>query len=152
MVKRAQDRRPPLPHKANKIPQELRVGPENLPWVRLEDEHGVIVMDMPLRVTRGGSYDAEVDLVRSEGAMRKIGELIAERYTASAGNIYGPEVLMITQHVGGAECADPALGKFELLMSSSASPMIRCERTGKTYSLKWEAILRLAIAAGVADD
>lgn len=139
-------------HKVDVIPQELRVGPENLPWVRLEDEHGVIVMDVPRRVTRGGSYDAEVDLVRSEGAMRKIGELIAERYTASAGNVYGPEVLMLTQHVGGAKCSDPELGEFELLLSTSMAPMILCKRTGKTYSLKWEAILRLALAAGVADD
>lgn len=53
-------------------------------------------------------------------------------------------------HVGSAHTE-----KFTFVLSYAAGgnrePLVQCEQTKKTFALSWEAILDLAIAAGVTE-
>lgn len=78
--------------------------------------------------------------------------LQAERGTPPAtdisklGEIIPAGTLFISQHIGRAEGAGAT---FEMLTAIGGSPMVKCEETGKTFSLSWQDVLTLAVARGV---
>lgn len=63
------------------------------------------------------------------------------------GEILPSRTLLFRQHVGEANLGDDS---YEMTASvSDFSPIVRSNQTGKWFTLGWEDILRLAIAAGV---
>lgn len=57
---------------------------------------------------------------------------------------------MLTVHVGTASNADA--GELEMSLVNGHMPAVRSGRTGKTFVLSWEDIIKQAIAAGILDE
>lgn len=65
------------------------------------------------------------------------------------GTLHDNTALFLRQDVGSAEVEGH--GKFELTTNVGGStPIIRCEATGKWWTITWKDLVGLAIDAGVA--
>ena len=62
------------------------------------------------------------------------------------GKIYTRDTYMFNEHVGEAENANR---KYDLVLISSVTPGVKSKTTGKTFVLRWEEILQLAVDAGI---
>jgi len=67
----------------------------------------------------------------------------SELSDVAVGTIHPKTAVFMSQHVGAAG------DEFELMTSMNLSPMIQSRVTGKTWSLGWQELVQLAIAAGV---
>ena len=65
---------------------------------------------------------------------------------ARLGRIDAAGAFFICEARGEAEAADVT---YELNTHLSGAPMVRSGKTGKTFSLSWHDVLRLAIDAGI---
>jgi hypothetical protein len=67
------------------------------------------------------------------------------------GTLHGPASMFLTTGCGTATGGGE---KYELLCAGwgAGPPMIRCERTRLTFTLSWEDVLNMAIAAGIAKE
>lgn len=63
------------------------------------------------------------------------------------GKIIGSGTMILRNAVGEAK-TDSGL-KYEICSNMNASPLIRSEQTGKSFSLSWDDVLKLAIEAGI---
>lgn len=63
------------------------------------------------------------------------------------GEIIGPEVLIMREHVGTATAKDGTV--FEMSQNLDRSPLIENKKSGKKYALSWAEIIDLAIENGI---
>lgn len=63
-----------------------------------------------------------------------------------SGTLHDPHVITMSRPVCVAECAGDS---YQLSVALDKSPMVRSERTGRTWSLSWEELINQARAAGI---
>ncbi len=64
------------------------------------------------------------------------------------GKMIGPQALILREDVG--EMTDPKGNSYELTTTlPGRAPLIKSKRTGKTFAMSWEDLVRLAIEEGV---
>ena len=65
----------------------------------------------------------------------------------TVGTIHDKDALFLWQDVGTIEDGE---NKYEVtVLSPLLSPIVKSEQSGKYFSLDWQAIVRLAIDAGI---
>ena len=62
------------------------------------------------------------------------------------GKIHPSTTLFMTVHVGEADRGE---FKYDMSTGMSMSPIIRSTLTGKFFTLSWQDVLNLAVAAGI---
>jgi hypothetical protein len=63
------------------------------------------------------------------------------------GKIIEKDALILRHNVGTAEGKDG--NSYEMTNSINMAPLIKSEKTGKTFSLSWSDIIAMAIEAGI---
>lgn len=64
-----------------------------------------------------------------------------------AGKIHPKHTMFLRKHIG--ECKDDDGSEYELLVHTDNTPLIMSKQTGKYFTMPFEDIVRMAIAAGI---